>query len=590
MVSNPKMPELYKKRHNWLKYASYLSDSKEDRYMKDLVREWFDCDEYLTYGGFSCHYTGDISQLPQHPFPLPKSVRDKTLILEDILRRCKEGTMMKVPKERLRNIIPLFMLSKYKKISQPELGEKHRLIFNHSTDTKYGKGINHNIPDDKRKIQYPRIIPRIIEVTEKVYKTSHNVWMGCMDVQNGFEHLFCDQFTQSLQGVHALGDYYMSLVATYGDASRPFQMHNLLKILVKLIEIYLKIELDICMDLNAFTIKYMDDLGLFGPSKDMVNQMIDYVTKIGWKVFGIPFKEVKTVRATKHLKKFLGYELDFRHKAKSHYYISPARDTIDKLVYRAKVIIKDATFPLRTITAWLGSAYNIAYLKYPLKSMCRAIEIIHQNYLLTHDYADIVVHNSQLSLLINTVTIQLKDMTPMTLDKYKFIDFSHTWLKNQPDFTWYSDASDWGYGLIDTDKGVYCAEAWPKGYKDRIDVREALAPLAYLRSYGHKYRNKMIHLWIDNKPVMHGIIKKRYSYIKVDIIIHEIFKECMKYDILMRVDYINTKDNKLADYLSRKRMDLFHEEIQKQNIKLNNYMTRLPLYIPNYNIFSLFEN
>jgi len=499
--------------------------------------------------------------------------------------------MVKVSPKDIEAYVPVFMISKYRKISDPGAGMKHRCIFNGSYTKGDIKGINYSIPDIHRKVQYPPIIATIIGLIERIYKKKQRVYIGTMDVQNGFENLFIPQPSQRLTGISIEDIHLKSYCALYGTASRPFQMHNMLYILVELIQIYLKIEKDIILPLANDTMKYMDDIGIFAASKEEVNIMIDHIQTVSWDIFGIPFKTTKTQKGTDKIDRFLGFAIDLTAKDLNDYTISPCKATIDKLCYRADILVQHNTFTLRTLTSWLGSAYNISHLKYPLKSMIRTVGIIHKEYLhLGYAYNDPVTHNSQLALLITTVTDQLLKMPPIILKKYKMIHMNKIWTTGKYHNILYTDASDWGYGIIDITNGRYCMKKWPKSFTDRIDVREALSPLAYFTKYGSEYSNKHVMLWIDNQPVMNGIIKKRYKYIKVDVIIHELFKICMKYDIILRVDYINTHANKLADSLSRGDIKGFHTEINKnKQIKLNKNPSPLPLIIPDYNIFNLLK-
>lgn len=281
-----KYPECFYKRSNWIKWCKYLESPQSEAW----VKQWFGTDNHCTFGGFPNHFNGNINKLLKIPLKIRGTTREKVYILEDLLRRLRNGSLIKVKKEDLDYIVPIFMISKLRDYTDQSKGYKNRLIFNHSINIKSGKGINHGIQDHNRRVKYPDIIPSIIDLTEKTYNKYQRVYVAQLDIEHGFENMFVNQHEMRQQGIHAFGIYMASAVSTYGEASRPKQMHHLSNILIDLIEIYAKYKLKQELKLKEWMLIYMDDFCIWGGSAASVNYKLRKIIKISKNVFGIRFK------------------------------------------------------------------------------------------------------------------------------------------------------------------------------------------------------------------------------------------------------------------------------------------------------------
>ena len=71
-----------------------------------------------------------------------------------------------------------------------------------------------------------------------------------------------------------------------------------------------------------------------------------------------------------------------------------------------------------------------------------------------------------------------------------------------------------------------------------------------------QYKNKVIHIWCDNKATVEWLSKKAPSFtnkyhIWVSYLLRKIMLECLKNRVYIWIEYIKSKDNKRADALSR---------------------------------------
>ena len=141
-------PRCFTKRENWLIYSEYLQDSE----LKKHVQLWFTCNADISKGGFDLHFEGDYNDLVKSPLKLRGNSREKYHILNDLLRRCTEGTLIKCNPGELQNIVPLFLIEKWRNVCDKSKGKKFRCIFNHSVKIGNKFGLNHGVQSHNKSV------------------------------------------------------------------------------------------------------------------------------------------------------------------------------------------------------------------------------------------------------------------------------------------------------------------------------------------------------------------------------------------------------------------------------------------------------
>ena len=158
-----------------------------------------------------------------------------------------------------------------------------------------------------------------------------------------------------------------------------------------------------------------------------------------------------------------------------------------------------------------------------------------------------------------------------------FIDF--TMILQAREINWYTDAS----GVIGIG-GIFNQHFYQQKWDSfalqvnpSIQYKELLAVVASVLLWGKYFRNRRIKLFVDNSSV-EGMVNHTTSGCKnCMVLIRILVLHCMKLNLRVFAKHVSSKDNFLADALSRFQMDKFYEDIRKDGRTLNG----LPDVIPN---------
>ena len=86
---------------------------------------------------------------------------------------------------------------------------------------------------------------------------------------------------------------------------------------------------------------------------------------------------------------------------------------------------------------------------------------------------------------------------------------------------------------------------------DNINELELWAVLAAIMKWCHLFRNKSVNIYTDNLRVYHNILGGRSANMTNMSWIRELFWLCVIHNVNMIPNYVNTKENVVADTLSR---------------------------------------
>ena len=315
--------------------------------------------------------------------------------------------------------------------------------------------------------------------------------------------------------------------------------------------------------------------------------ILKWVIKIGKEEFGIKMKTEKLVWATKHVEKFLGFQIftNFEH---NNVLIDISQDRKAKLKARGNILCKNKEYKFITLFQWQGSAFSLAEVRWPLKSMVRTVtrKIKYELNKGTR-YHQVIKNEPLVASTISVFNETVLKLGPMCLQDYSAIKNYKLLNPNYYDFISFTDASDEGYGGIIANTGDWFFGAWNKQQKIKnIDWREAITAVSALNYYKNLFFDKKVLLYIDNKPVHYGMVNKKYDNIYVDIVIQKGFEICINHKILFLSEYLTSDDNWLADDLSRFRITAFKRKCYKKRIKIKTNHLILPLVPLNANKFN----
>ena len=143
----------------------------------------------------------------------------------------------------------------------------------------------------------------------------------------------------------------------------------------------------------------------------------------------------------------------------------------------------------------------------------------------------------------------------------------------------YTDASGKiGMGAIND--GEWMMQMWDPRfilkYKPNIQCLELYALVATVLQWIHKYSNCRVILFCDNKNVQSAVNDSSTSCSQCMKLIRILVLHCLKVNIKVKVKYIKSKDNALADALSRGKFNVFLREAEQAGITVNKYPTPIP--------------
>ena len=121
-----------------------------------------------------------------------------------------------------------------------------------------------------------------------------------------------------------------------------------------------------------------------------------------------------------------------------------------------------------------------------------------------------------------------------------------------------TDASGFGYGIYCN--GVAFSGYWSvKMLPYAIHIKEALTVLMGIIECRHLLTGKNVKLYCDNSAFVAAYLN-RWSKDNVMMqIIYKLVLICVKFKILLYIEYINTKNNIIADLLSRIKYDKYKQ-------------------------------
>ncbi len=147
-----------------------------------------------------------------------------------------------------------------------------------------------------------------------------------------------------------------------------------------------------------------------------------------------------------------------------------------------------------------------------------------------------------------------------------------------------SDACDYGAGfVIDSQWAHYLFSESPNKYgkthsKMSINYQEAHAVLMLLFNFRHLLSGRTCLIFVDNNSVLWSIIKNWSTSSALMEYIQEIVLHLCIYRINLRVEYIPTEMNGLADALSRNELRRFHQIVSENGMTMDRYPKRLKYY------------
>ena len=122
-------------------------------------------------------------------------------------------------------------------------------------------------------------------------------------------------------------------------------------------------------------------------------------------------------------------------------------------------------------------------------------------------------------------------------------------------------------------------------YRPQIQCLELYALVSAIVQWIGRYRNRHVILFCDNKNVESAASKSSTSCPHCMKMIRILVLHCLKINVMVKVNYIRSKENKLADALSRGKVDEFFQEAAKVGRVMEPSPTPVPSIMTPMHIF-----
>ena len=123
-------------------------------------------------------------------------------------------------------------------------------------------------------------------------------------------------------------------------------------------------------------------------------------------------------------------------------------------------------------------------------------------------------------------------------------------------------------------------QKWEEGYihdcKPSIEYLELFAVAAGVLRWADCFSNRRVVLFCDNISVVFMINKASSSCKNCMVLIRMITLHCLVHNVRIFAKYISSGANKLADYLSRLRIQDFKQEAARIGLGLDQHSTAVP--------------
>ena len=147
------------------------------------------------------------------------------------------------------------------------------------------------------------------------------------------------------------------------------------------------------------------------------------------------------------------------------------------------------------------------------------------------------------------------------------------------DIYFYTDASSKiGMGAINNTSWMYYMwdERFLTKYQPQIQCLEMYALVAAVITWIHRYRNRCVTIFTDNRNVMNAVNDNSMSCKQCMVLVRILVLHCLNVNVRVFVNYVRSKDNELADALSHGQLALFKQKAKKAEIELEHTPTPIP--------------
>ena len=468
--------------------------------------------------GFSLGFQGQV--LPGIQKNLRSASQHKEGVTEAIMKEVRRGH---IAGPFLSPPLPHLHCSPLGGVPKPD--GTIRLILNLSAPHN-GSSVNEGIDKESYSVKYSHFD----EAVDIVRHIGKGTYMAKIDIRHAFR--ICPVALEELYllGMHWKGYYFVDTRLPFGGRSSPFIFNSLADalcwILINIVAI-------------KFVIHYLDDFFLAAASKSGCEH-IKQATLNLFEYLGIPIAEDKLVGPSSCIT-YLGLEIDACKME-----IRLPSEKLKKLKIDLKQWLKKASCTKRELLSLIGKlAFASKVIKPGRIFVRRLIE------------ASTTVDSLGKIIVLDPETKADIIWWDTFVQEWNGISIIQEAFTSSETLQFYTDASgSKGYGAIFGKKWLW--GEWPESHRPlHINIKELLAIIIAVETWGHLLYNKQIIIHTDNKTIC--AIWKKGSSTDPHLmkLVRHLFLFCSQNNFNVTFQHIPGLHNVLADSLSRLQVDRF---------------------------------
>ena len=456
----------------------------------------------------------------------------------------------------IKNNITIHML-----FGVPKPDGSTRPILNLSDKSKFNYSINNIIDPDLCSVEYAQTK----QVVETVRALGKNAWLWAKDLKDGYYNVPINK-----SDIHKLGFMFNNKIYIFqrlpmGLSSSPnifteFMHFPIWAIKQDRPDLYYKEVDNDLINLNNFIKEadihrnestttlailfyYLDDILGGHPTKQKAWEQFSHSEKI-LKLLSLQTKTSKA-KPPAQIQQWLGKIYNTKKQ-----WISLPTDKITKYITDLNKILSNQSITKRELLSHIGRIRHMASIYRPLAAFARNLEVW------AYTVKQLSHHIRMSRPLKNDIELAIWGIQRAAQYGISFNQFLKP--MDIPDIILYTDASlNIGIGGY-SNQGHWFKNNWNDiqlYHPDNRDIvwKELSAIFSFLHSLRHTLKQKVVHIFTDNEACKYMLISMRAKLNRPDlqILINEICKICIQYEIIPWIDHIPGKKNIIPDALSR---------------------------------------